>query len=112
MCIRDRPYIMRICRILGEPKTFAAAIQMIPQALSASKPRLLACYLLARFGLKRGVLSTLVTLPNAKVSALLTGYFSERIEDAAARGRVLHCLHDRGLIASLPRRIDATKDTR
>jgi hypothetical protein len=57
---------MRICRILDRPKDFPAAIAMIPQSLSASKPRLLARHLVVKFKFKHAAFSSLMMLPNRK----------------------------------------------
>ena len=93
-----RPYILKLCKILGG-LDFATAVGSAPMALSNSKPRLQAAYIMAKYNLKQAGLSRLVTLPAAKTDALIRTYFTQQITDRARGARILEALYARGIIA-------------
>jgi hypothetical protein len=97
-----KSYITKISEALGSTDDFASFVRNAPVALSCSRSRLHACYVIAKLGLKHGSLGTLVVLPSRKVEELLHGHYTRRMAATGKGEKALQFMHAAGLIKALP----------
>ena len=95
-------YLAKIGEAFDAPRSAAQLLETVPAVFTCGNTHLHARYILARLGLKRAVLPTLVSLPNRVVSGLILEHFERQIAQTGKGERALQVMHAQGLIATLP----------
>ena len=96
------PYIKAIMEALGSTETLGSALEKVPPALKLRRSYLHARYILAKLGLKKGAIGSVIMTPNVKTTALITCYYLYQRALTGRGGRVLQILYAKGMIQKLP----------
>jgi hypothetical protein len=96
------PYLLKINEVLDEASCVASLLEIVPTVVAYGRNHLHARYVLAKLGLKRGAVSSLVVLSSRAASTLILDHFTLQIERTGKGRRALQVMHAQGLIATLP----------